>query len=276
MNKLFSALVLAISAHAYANCNYPLDATQQQLDLYPPMNASWEVMPYINGQTGEFLINETGINSSKFYAAFSDTGINAMTDAYAAGEPGGDMALPGSGVARVQVKVNDFPSEGFSMQGAVAGLTMSIMTGNQQGDLLSLTMAVVSFSTTTSNFRIFVSGNTISNGASVSISQSFSYTPPLPKNATGGFYLNLDTREIGVTANGVDQPALRDSANNPLRIPESVDSVALGLGGFLSNIQTGEALIGRPIGGTLITNLCHTVLPNDKPYPGKGNGGGPK
>ncbi len=262
MNKLVSALVFAISAHASATCNYPLDATQRHLDRYPPMNDNWEVIPSISGQTGEFSIVETGLNNTRFYAAFSDAGMRTMTRAYADETPGGDRALPRSGIARVQIQVNNFPSTGFSMPGSVAGLTLSILTGNQQGDLLNLSAALVSLSTpTTNNFSFSVNGNAISNGNSVGINQNFPYAPPLPVHTTGGFYLNLDTREIGITLNGVDQPALKDEANNPLRIPEEVTSVALGVGGFLSNIQTGEALVGQPIGATLITNLCHRARP---------------
>lgn len=256
MKTLFSALAFVISAQAYAICSYPLDASQRQLDRYPPMNNEWEVMPSISGQTVEFLIRETGINETKFYGAFSNTGLRALTRAYELQKPKGDLVLPRRGIVRIQMTVNNFLTQGFEMPGAVVGLMLSVRTGNEVGDLLNLTASVVDYTTTINNSLLIINGNAIDNDSNVGVSQSSALPIPLPPNSTGGFYLNLDTRAIGITINGVDQPALTDSANNPLLIPQQVRSVAVGLSGFLSNVQTGEALIGSPIGATLITDLC--------------------
>lgn len=279
MKKVLAALFMTAAMPAFAVCSYPLDATQAQFDQLPFLNG-WQVPPVVSSQTMEFTVQETGggLTGMKLYAAFSSTGVDAMTTAYNANLPGGDVTLPSSGIVRVQMHIDSFPWQSFSMPRATLGLGLHIMTGNPGNplpkDSLDFSLIVSNSTNTSYPFNLSVVGQSISGSNVASINQTQPFTPPPPSN-TGGFYLNMDTREVGLTYDGADQPPLKDRFGNPVLVPAGVSSIALGLVGFLQNVQTGEALVGAPVGATLITDICSpganvTLLPNGKSFPGKG------
>lgn len=296
MKKTVAALLLSVAAPVFAVCSYPLDGTQAQMTQNPP--TSFGILPTVNGQSIEFTVQPT--DSTVFYGAFSSAGLDAMTSAFYSNVPSGDVPLPTSGVAHVRMHIDNFPWQTLSSPGSAIGLIVTILTGNQAAasplpkNSLQLNAVIVNSTNLSSQATLWVNGQAITGNYVGNINQMNPTSLPLPADIVG-FYLNMDTREIGLSVHftGVnpdpnlpppgdyDLPPLRDSQGNPLLIPAGVTSVALGLGGYVSRITASEPLVAQnaKIGGTLITDICASTggngsLPNGKPFPGKGHAWG--
>lgn len=277
MKKTLAALLMTLSVPAFAVCSYPLNATQSQLGQLPFLNG-WQLPPSVSNQTIEFSVIPTATNSLTRYAAFSSTGIDAMTTSYNSGLPGGDVTLPASGIAVVAMNVDSFPWQQLSLPGETVGMHLTMMTGNQQSlpgkDSLQYNVSVISSTNTATPFYVSVLAESVTAGYATHVNKNFSFTPPAPATSIG-LYLNMDTRQVGLAADGGLVQYLNDTQGNPLLIPANVTSVALGLGGYIFNVQNSEPLVGAPVGASLITDICAgpvaTLLPNGKVFKGKGN-----
>lgn len=287
MKKTLAALLMGLATPALAVCTYPLDATQQQLAGHP-LTASWTV-PQVTGQAMEFLVQQTLPGAYlRNYAAFSASGIDALTTSYASGLPGGDVTLPASGIVAMEMRVDNFPAQ--PMTAGRVWLSMGMITGNWYQNVTQLPSDALQYNIVLSNSNVtpspgnlFIVAESISNGVRTNGYQEIPVTLPLPANTKVGLYLNMDTRQMGMTAGGVDLGYI-------LPIPAAVNSVSLNLGGMLIAVGSPEAQIGAPVGGTLITDaalftepfpagvkdFCGNpsgglrALPNGKLFPGKG------
>lgn len=280
MKALFAASLLALSLPlAAAECSYPLNATQAEFSQLPFLDG-WLRAPSVSGQSIEFPLAVPANGMLTRYGAFSSLGISAMSSSWGTATPSGDVSLPASGHATIEMRIDSFPWTALSLPAQTAGLTLTVLTGNQQNTLektsLQLNAVVINSSNMGSgNFSVSINAEAVDNGNVQQVNRNYPFTPPVPVQSIG-FRFNMDTREVGMSGDGTQYEIIRDTTGNPLRLPEGVTSVALGLGGYLFNINPAEPLIGTPLGATLITTICANsnnggpLLPNGKPFPGKG------
>lgn len=286
-----AALLLCTTAPAWAFCSYPLDATHEEV---AQLGATYTGVPVINGQTMEYtLVQTSGVS---IYGAASDTGIQAVMQGAATGQPAGDLALPSSGTIRVRMRLNNYPWAPLAGPHSTVWQAIGMQTGNVSSplpkDSLQLSAVVVNSTAagTQNGERTFLmlTGQSISGDY---VGSHYSTLPiPVPSPAdTFGLWINMDTREmgasvritdgsaLGLAAGDYDLPALRDSQGNPFLVPPGVSAVSLIMLGLLKDIVPADPLIGTPISATLEGDFCGNAgpsplkLPNGKLYPGKAN-----
>jgi hypothetical protein len=293
MKKLLLAASLAGAAPlASALCQYPLDAAPEQYAGTTPF-------PYINLQSVEYtVLPVAGVVN---YIAASDTGAQAVLASAGSGLPGGDVALPASGIVGVEFRLDRFPDSNST--GATINLTLGFATSNNVGDAGSLDGnpnpgATFGLMFTSANgvawaaplaYRRDGGAGSFANGASTAVYQ------PVPAGGfRGGIYLNMATRRLGYIINGIDYGYIGDSS---FTLPAGVQSgLLLATGSYAIN---GYAInLGSVVGGSLVTDrseftqpfpagtvdICGNGvatplppglrLPNGKPYPGKGSPNG--
>lgn len=293
MKKTIPALLLALSAPVLAECPYPLDATQAQIDAYPPTNG-WKTEA-TSGQSIEFTVQPT--STIQAYAGFSSLGLTALANAYATGVPGGDVALPASGIARVRMNVESLPWQAVTSPSGTVGASVTLLTGNHTSatplpkDALNYTVAVSATSNATTPVKAYISGQSIQGSTITSTSRADAMPLPFPADRIG-FYLDMDTRTLGLSyrimegtwapgvppAGDYDMP-INDNQGNPVRIPDGVSSVALALGAYENGIIVGDTAVNTQVKATLATDICATsspaaTLPNGKAFRGKGKAQG--
>lgn len=288
--KLLPALLFALAAPAWATCSYPLDGTQADLDA-TPVTQGWTLAPVYNGQSMQVNVTPTD-GQTLLYAAFSHQGLLAMQQAATSNTPRGDLVLPATGTAHVRMHIDNFPWGSFSGTAPLTDLILSVLTGNEGAanplpkDALELNVALVNASGIYAGRRLGINGQSIRGSQVSSISRLESLGLPFPADIVG-FWINVDTREIGLSVRisvsdpslpppgDYDLPALTDNQGAPFLLPDSVKSVAVGLGAIVSQIPGTDPLQGAPIGATLESDHCGSgptplPLPNGKLFPGKG------
>lgn len=289
MKKTIPALLFAFSAPVLAECPYPLDATQAQIDAYPPTNG-WKTEA-TSGQSIDFLVQPT--STIKAYAGLSSLGMTALANAYATGVPGGDVPLPASGIARVRMNVENLPWQAINSPSGTVGVAVTLLTGNHTSanplpkDALNYTVAVSATSHATTPVKLYVSGQSIQGSTIITTSREDAMPLPNPTDRVG-FYVDMSTRTLGLSyrimegtwapgvppAGDYDMP-INDNQGNPVRIPDGVSSVALALAGYENGIASGDSAVNTPVKVTLATDICATsspaaVLPNGNAFRGKG------
>lgn len=294
MNKAVAALLLGMSAPVWAGCNYPLNATQLEITQYPP-TSGW-LRPTVTGQSINVpLVAGSGLQS---YAAFSEVGVLNLTDAYASGVAGGDVAVPTSGMTRVRMHIDSFPQQALSSSTGVAGMVVSLQTGNHTGntplpkDSLNFTVVLAMTGNAAAPLKIFLNGQAISGSDMQSVNEMLSAPMPLPADEIG-FYIYVDpndptqARQLGLSIhvlNPTNDPNLpptgdfeqrfKDNLNQGVSVPAGVATMAIALGAYQSNLTAADTA-QLPMGATLVTDVCagsspSATLPNGKPFPGKG------
>lgn len=297
---LLAALVGSLSATAGAVCQYPLDATaaqyaalaQRQLDN--GAGTADQPFPYINLQSAEFTA--TYLQPPQAYIAYSDVGLATVL-----GQTGtqiGDITLPASGIVALEISIDHFPpTSGESPAGAFTGsdlgLNVILAAGGMNNDQLEALYLATSFwSQSFGDNRYYATlGATSTEGNSAS-SGGIPLPQPLPAGFRVGFYLNMDTRQVGHTLNGVDLGYARSADGTPVTLPASAQGALIAAMGTNLVRTPNSPHIGQPVGFTLITDsslftqpfpagatdICSAnggngvlQLRNGKPYPGKGN-----
>lgn len=299
MNKYVAAALIAASSSASfaTTCQYPFDATSSQYAM-----GGISPFPGINYQSVEYpvqsTINSTGLFIQNYIAA-SNNGALAAINSAGTGLPGGDITLPSSGIIGVEIAIDNFPD--FSTPNANLNISMGFATSNHisGADLSQITADGLTFGLM---FNSMTSGTGIGNGPWAALlayrrdgnQAGFSETGgmiplqlPLPANYRAGLYLNMSTRQMGFTLNGVDYGYAKDAAGNPFTVPASISSAMILASGVMQVSSGSDPLLGSPVGATLITdrsqfnqpfpagttdicgNTGSLVLPNGKPYPGK-------
>lgn len=284
---LAAALVGALSMPAFATCPYPLDATAAQYE-----QSGFSAFDSVNYQSAEYLARSTqpapGALEVVNLIALSDTGFTASAQAVGSGLPGGDIALPASGIVAFEIAIDRFPAS--EDQGANLYLGGGFTTGNEllastSGDAISFNYV---FANSGSGSLAGIVAGSRSNGVVTWANGNVgALALPLPANTRVGVYLNMNTRQVGYTLNGVNHGYLQSEQGGTFSIPAGVQSLSLALNGIMQVTST-SALIGQPLGATLVTDaaaftqpfpagttdLCASAnaglrLPNGKPFPGK-------
>lgn len=282
---LITAAVGSMSSLALAaTCQYPLDATPAQYAM-----ASQPAFPYINLQTVEYTSQATP--SIVNYIAASDAGAQAAIASASSGLPGGDIALPASGIVGVEFAIDNFLP--FTSASANYNISFGFATSNNIGDLSALNNVSGSGLTFMLGFNSQPTGAWVLPVAYRRESQqpilADGYSPalslPLSPSFRSGIYLNMTTRQVGYTIDGVDYGYMAN-----FTIPSDVQSVILMATGVMQ-VNAADATIGTPVGGTLITDrseftqpfpsgtvdICGNhgrMLPNGKPFRGRGQARG--
>lgn len=285
MNKyLLAAVIGSLSSSAFAACPYPLDATQAQYDGYQYL-AGW-MAATVPPQTLSYAVAPT--TGLQKYAAFSSTGVTALTNANLTGVPGGDVALPASGVARVRMQIDSFPWHTLASPNGFVTVALGVITGNQANNVplpkSSLNYTVMIGATGNGPVSLYVNGQSIEGYTIADVNQIDPVPLPFPADRIG-LYFDMTTRTLGLSyrimagnwgpnvppAGDYDIP-LTDRQGNPATIPPGVSSVAIGLGGYQTNIVANDTAVTA----TLDTDICgsttpSSTLPNGKPFKGNGH-----
>lgn len=284
-----AALLLCTTAPAWAFCSYPLDATHAEVAQLGP---NYTGVPVINGQTMEFpLVQTTGVS---VYGAASDTGMQAIQEGATTGQPAGDQALPASGIIHVRMRLNSYPWAPLAGPYSTVWQAVGMQTGNVSTPLPkdSLQLSVVAVNSTAAGAQngeqtfLMVTGQAISGSYVGTTYSTLALPTPIPTDVIG-FWVNMDTRQMGVSVHVADGSAvglapgdydldpLSDSQGNPFLVPAGVDAVSLLMVGLLKDILPSDPLIGTPISATLEGDFCGNTgpapvtLPNNKLFKGK-------
>lgn len=293
---LLAAAISSLASTASALCTYPLDATPEQYAYMSPQVP----FPSVNFQSVEYVAQSTVDGTGNLrvvnYQALSDTMMDAAIASASTGLPGGDITLPTSGIVAFEWQADHFPaseadganlylSAGFAssnapqvLSGGNDGLSVSILLGNTNYGQGTFATAIAA----ARNAGVLHWGG---HG-------THDVTLPLSANYRIGIYLNMNTRQVGYTLNGVDHGYLQDEQGGAFLIPSGVSSIGLGFSGVMQ-VMDNNPLAGTPVGGTLITDksqftqpfpagttdICNSggdsggglKLQNGKPYPGKAN-----
>lgn len=296
---LLAALIGSLSATAGATCQYPLDATSTQYAALAQrqLDAGAEVtdkpFPYINLQSAEFIA--AYLQPPQAYIAYSDGGMATVL-----GQNGtqiGDIVLPTSGIVALEISIDRFvPTSGESSQGWLSGsdlgLNVILAAGglnNDQVEALYLSTSFWSQSFGDNKYYATLGASTTAGAAFTT--GGLPLPQPLPAGYRVGFYLNMDTRQVGHTMNGVDLGYAHKPDGTLVTLPVSAQGALItAFGTNLVRTPTSPN-VGLPVGFTLITDksqftqpfpagatdICSTnggngvLLPNGKPFPGKGN-----
>lgn len=284
------AALAALSPLASAICSYPLDATAAQY-----ASATITPFPYLNFQSAEYVSQSTvdagGLLYVVNYHALSDTGFAAMADSYASGLPGGDVTLPTSGIVAFEMAVDHFPAteSNEAINYLSAGFASS--NGVATADGIAVNIVLANSGWGSGSFATVIAGANDNGMLAWGDDGMQALTLPLPAGYRVGLYLNMDTRQVGYTVNGVDHGYLQVAGGGAFTIPDGVQSVVLGMNGVLQ-ATAASPLAGTPVGGTLVTDRSQFTqpfpagttdicsgggdagvlrLPNGKPFPGKAN-----
>jgi hypothetical protein len=289
---LLAAALAAVAPLASAACTYPLDATAAQ---YAAGNLTR--FPYVNFQSAEYTTVDTSsyysAGSTITYQAYSDTGLDAIAQSATTGVPSGDVTLPTSGIVAFEMLVDRFPATADSNVNNYLGVALTstrklIPTAAQDGAVVQIFL--INSGLSQGSYVTIYGG--ASSGGTVTWAGDPNVVPlslPLPSNYRVGIYLNMNTRQVGYTVNGVDRGYLQNDNGGSYTLPASVQSVALTLNGIVQAPQSSP-LLGTPVGGTLITDqsqftqpfpagttdICSAggnagpTLPGGLPFPGKG------
>lgn len=289
---LLAAVIAAMAAPASALCTYPLDATPEQYD-----SANITPFPTINFQSVEYVSNSTVDTNGNLqiinYFALSDSGFASLVDSATTGLPSGDITLPASGIVAFEMAVDHFPAiqstEANNYLSVGFTSTHDLFAGQTSGqDGVAVNVVLVNSGWSPGSFSTVVGGNTTggtltwaSDGGTVPL------TLPLPATYRVGIYLNMNTRQVGYTLNGIDRGYLQNEGGGAFLLPAGVQAISLGMNGILQS-TAASPLQGTPVGGTLVTDrsqftqpfpagttdVCSAggsfTLPNGKPFPGKG------
>lgn len=298
--SLLAALIGSLAASAGATCQYPLDATTAQYDTLAQnqLNSGAPVadkpFPYINLQSAEFTA--TYLNPPQGYVAYSDGGMATLL-----GQTGtqiGDIVLPASGIVALEIAIDHFPPTSGDTpagwtDGSDLGLNIVLAAGGlNNGQAEALYLATGFWSQSFGDNKYYGTlGATSTVGASY-FSGGIPLPQPLPASYRVGFYINMDTRQVGHTLNGVDKGYAHAPDGTPVTLPASAQGALIGAFGTNLVRTPNSPNIGAPVGFTLITDksqftqpfpagatdICNSgggngvlLLPNGKPYPGKAN-----
>lgn len=286
---MLAAALSGVSSFAVsATCQYPLNATAAQYAM-----SNMLAFPYINLQLVEYTSQPTP--SIMNYIAASEAGAQAAIASASTGQPGGDIVLPASGIVGVEFAIDHFPA--FTTSAANLNISFGFATSNNIGDISVLNGLAGSGLTFGLGFSSFTNGawsmpiayrregqqSSFADGVSPALPQ------PLPASFRSGIYLNMGSRQMGYTINGVDYGYMKNADGSPFTIPVGVQSGMLLATGLMQVNSGSDATIGTPVGGTLVTdrsqftqpfpagtvdfcgNSSGPVLPNGKPFPGKGH-----
>lgn len=294
---LLAALIGSLSATAGATCQYPLDATDAQYEAL-----HYTRFPDIGLQSAGFTV----IPGNYGYWAFSNAAIQSGMDIQAGLRASlGDITLPTSGVVALELSVDHFPpssgalpppqpiSADYSdLRADIAIFGATYIDGQNDPDRFAVSANFWSGSEGDGYYAVTFIVSTLKNGVPKQVDGMLPLPQPLPAGYRVGLYLNMDTRQIGATMNGVDLGYAREADGTPLTIPASVQSALIfGFGENLVSSSTAPN-VGQTVGFSLVTDksqftqpfpagandICSTnggngvlLLPNGKPYPGKGN-----
>ncbi|MDP2227234.1 MAG: DUF4882 family protein [Moraxellaceae bacterium] len=231
---------------ANCSCQYPLDATQEQYTplTYPPFTS-------ISGQTASYSIHDTASIEKHFIAA-SNKFVTAALDGQQ-----GDIALPSSGIVAFEMRIDSFVPQTPESVG-------------NQNLFVMLASAPITY-----RFRVIVAAFSGANNTAITIPYTEQYGAgsfgngaltnlPLPPGYKVGIYINMNTRMIGYTLNGVDQ-------GYHGALPPEVTHIGLILGAD-SRATNTEPMLGNSITSTLITDAAQMTEPfptNSKDICGK-------
>lgn len=297
---LLAALVGGLSATAGAVCQYPLDATadqyatlaQRQLDN--GATVADKPFPYINLQSAEFTA--TYLNPPQAYVAYSDGGMATIL-----GQTGtqiGDIALPASGIVALEIAIDNFPpttgeSPAGWTEGSELGLNIILAAGgvNGTGQVEALYLSTSFWSQSFGDNKYYNTLGAVSTVGGAFTTGGMAMPMPLPASYRVGFYINMATRQVGHTLNGVDLGYAHAADGTPVTLPASAQGALITAFGTNLVRTPNSPNIGEPVGFTLITDksqftqpfpagatdICSAnggnglLLPNGKPYPGKAN-----
>jgi hypothetical protein len=289
---LLAAALAATAPLASALCTYPLDATPAQIS-----SAGLTPFPYVNFQSVEYTsastIDTNGNLGVINYQALSDTGFAALVQSATTGLPNGDVTLPAAGIVAFEMAVDRFPAA----QSTEASNYLSVgftsthdlfATGSGGQDGVAVNVVLVNSGWAPGSFAQPIGGSATGGALAWTSSSPVPLALPLPATYRVGVYLNMNTRQVGYTLNGVDYGYLQNEGGGSFQLPAGVQAISLGLNGILQS--TAESpLIGTPVGGTLVTDqsqftqpfpagttdICSAGgsiglrLPNGKAFPGK-------
>lgn len=296
---LLAALIGSLSVTASATCQYPLDATAAQYDALAQrqLDAGAAVtdkpFPYINLQSAEFIASYK--QPPEAYIAYSDGGMATIL-----GQNGaqiGDIVLPTSGIIALEISIDRFvptsgETEDDSIFGSDLGLNIMLAAGGLNNDQVEALYLFSSFwSQSFGGNKYFATFGASTTNGSASTTGGISLPQPLPAGYRIGLYLNMDTRQVGHTMNGVDLGYAHKPDGNPITIPVSAQGALIAAFGTNLVRTPTSPNVGLPVGFTLITDksqftqpfpagatdICSAnggngiLLPNGKPYRGKGN-----
>jgi hypothetical protein len=291
---LLAAVIGAFAPAALASCPYPLlDEESPKYDLFAPLqpyNVDFQSVEYVMESTSSGIVN---------YQVLSDAMVDAVIQSASTGLPGGDIPLPASGIVAFEWQVDHFPASasqsGYVVFGAGFASSNFPWLRSTAENGISFSIALANATHGGGPFAAVIALNRI-NGEVQSDAGTLDYLSlPLPSNYRIGIYLNMNTRQVGYTLNGVDQGYAQSAQGGPLLIPPAVNSIGLAFAGFTS-VSADSPLIGTPVGGTLITDSAYftqpfpagttgltcgggsgggLTLPNGTPFPGKGKANPP-
>lgn len=261
---LLAAALAVIAPVASALCTYPLDATATQYST-----VGLTSFPYINFQSVEYVSNSTVDANGNLgvinYYALSDTGLDALVQSATTGLPSGDVTLPASGIVAFEMAVDHFPAaestEANNYLSVGFTSTHDLAASSSAGqDGAAINIVLINSGWSPGSFSTVVGGVTSGGTLTGAAANVEPLALPLSSSFRVGIYLNMDTRQVGYTLNGVDHGYLQSESGGSFQLPASVQSIALGLNGVLQSTSESP-LAGTPVGGTLITDQSQFTQP---------------
>lgn len=282
---LLAAMIGSLSATAGAVCQYPLDATAEQYAALAD-----QPFPYINLQSAEFTA--AYLQPPRAYVAYSDGGLATVL-----GQNGtqiGDIVLPTTGIVALEISIDHFPpTSGVTgdIYGSDLGLNILLAAGGlNNGEVEAGFVATSFWSQSFGGNPYYATFGAATTDGTQSSTGGIPLPQPLPAGYRVGFYINMDTRQVGHTMNGVDL-GYAMSNGSPVTLPASAQGALITAFGTNLVRTPSSPNIGQPVGFTLITDrsqftqpfpagamdICSAnggngiTLPNGRPFPGKGN-----
>ena len=239
---------LMMAGQAFSACPYTLDATQAQI------SSIWSngiKFPTISGQTVSF--NATASTASYEYEALNSTFAQSMISAAPSGDAvTGNKVLPSSTTGTYAV---EFKFDGLN----------SLVTGSQMMSMMS------SITGTKNNERVFYGWTVVDKNQNTITAMLIDtkgvkyYSKVVTINGTTntekvGWYINQNTKQVGVVINGVNQGYLAAITETPAEV-----GVVM-MAGY-QGLTSTSPYVGQTLSGTLITDgsqMTQTYLTGTK------------
>lgn len=259
MNRLIlAATIAAISQFSHAVCSYPLDATGTQYG-----QIAEDPFSTISGQSASSIVTDGFIGG----IAMSSANVSDILDSETTGADGGDILLPNSGIVAFEFSVDQFPQGPTNSTGLVA-LAVGMRSSNGAfnsvpGDGFQIGIMILDSSASNIGPAVAIVAQT-RQGSAAEVSATAPAIPvtlPLPAGYRVGLYVNMTTRQVGYTVNGVNYGYMSQDDNGyPFVIPASINRIGLGISG-LASVSATDPNMGATIGGTLITDSSQFTQP---------------
>lgn len=249
VKKVFITTILSsvLLGNAYAECTYNFDANQTQLNAI-----STQAIPFpnVSGQKASIILAAS--NTYKTYIAVSSGyGTNKVNQPTT---DEGDKVLSQSNIIAYEMIIK---APNISLTGnSVLALMPGAFMGTKDGKNVLMNM-LASFNNIPAQPNLIFSGWHVADVSTGNVlSENTLSNTDVNNGVRVGFYINQQTQQVGVIANGNNLGYIGSYSVKP-----SKGYFTINLG--VQNIPTGSPLIGKEVSVELITD--HTKLQNTYP-----------